>query len=231
MTATRAILYDAGHTLVRPRPQAQDIWRFLSAQLGVELAQERELPSIVHFYYRLGVGTYDSDERARGFWSSYYAQALLDAGIDLPREELVSAGDAVYNWYQDPAQWEPFPETIAALTLAQERGLTQGVVSDWGTDLVPILHAHEVTRHLDFVVASATVGVSKPHPDVFLFALARAGLKAAEVIYVGDSYISDVLGARAVGIRPVLIDREGKAPAVDCAVVTSLLDVLDLVEA
>jgi REG-2-like HAD superfamily hydrolase len=231
MTTTRAVLYDAGHTLVQPRPKAPDIWRFLSAQLGVELAQERELPSIVHHFYQLGIGTYDSDERARQFWSSYYAEALLDAGVDLPREELVSAGDAMYNWYQNPAQWEPFPETIEALTRVQERGLKQGVVSDWGTDLVPILHAHEVTRHLDFVVASATVGVAKPHPDVFLFALKRAGLKAAEVIYVGDSYISDVLGARAVGIRPVLIDREGKAPEVDCEVVTSLLSVLDLVEA
>jgi len=229
MTNVRAILYDAGNTLVRPRPQAADIWEFLSRQLGIELATKRELPNVGHsFYARLG--TYDSDERVRGFWSSYYAQALIDAGVDLPREELLSAGEAVYDWYQDPTQWEPFPETLEALTRAHEIGFIQGVVSDWGTDLVPILHAHEVTRHLDFVVASATVGVAKPHPDVFRFALARAGLKPAETVYVGDSYVSDVLGARTAGISAILIDRAGKAPEVDCPVVSSLLDVFDLVE-
>ena len=230
MTNVRAILYDAGHTLVEPRPQAADIWTFLSHQLGIELATKREMPSVVQAYYAR-IGTYDSDERARSFWAEYYASALIDAGVDLPREQLLSAGNAVYDWYQDPAQWVPFPETLEALTRAHELGLVQGVVSDWGTDLVPILHAHEVTRHLDFVVASATVGVAKPHPDVFRFALARADLKPAEVIYVGDSYVSDVLGARAVGIRAVLIDRDGQAPEVDCPVVSSLLDVFDLIEA
>jgi REG-2-like HAD superfamily hydrolase len=235
MTATRAVLYDAGRTLVRPRPEAPEIWDFLAAQLGIELARERKLPDVGHFYYaRLGedgLGAYDSDARARSFWSNYYAQALIDAGVDLPREQLMSAGDALYDWYQRPEQWQPYPEVLETLTRAHERGLIQGVISDWGTDLIPILHAHDVTRHLDFVVASASVGTAKPHPDIFRFALARAELQPDEVLYVGDSYVSDVLGARAVGIRPVLIDREGRAPALDCPVVTSLLEVLDLVEA
>jgi len=235
MSTVRAILYDAGRTLVRPRPQAPEIWDFLARQLGVELARERRLPDVGHFYYaRLGqdgLGAYDSDARARSFWSEYYAQALLDAGVDLPREELLSAGHAVYDWYQRPEQWEPYPEVQEALRRAQERGLVQGVVSDWGTDLAPLLHAHEITRYLDFVVASASVGAAKPHPDIFRFALSRADLAPAEVVYVGDSYVSDVLGARAVGIAPVLIDREGRAPALDCPVVSSLLEVLDLIEA
>ena len=234
MATIRGILYDAGRTLVRPRPQAAEIWDFLARQLGVELARERKLPDVGHFYYaRLGqdgLGAYDSDARARSFWTEYYAQALLDAGVDLPREELLSAGNALYDWYQRPEQWEPYPEVPEALRRAQERGLVQGVVSDWGSDLVPLLHAHEITRYLDFVVASAAVGTAKPHPDIFRFALARTDLSAGEVIYVRDSYVSDVLGARAVEISPVLIDREGRAPTVDCPVVASLLEVLDLIE-
>jgi REG-2-like HAD superfamily hydrolase len=236
MSTMRAILYDAGRTLMRPRPQAPEIWDFLSRQLGIDLARERALPDVGHYYYFAragedGMGAYDSDERARSFWSNYYTQALLDAGVDLPRAELLSAGDALYDWYQRPEQWEPYPEVLKTLESAHERGLRQGVVSDWGTDLVPLLHAHEVTRHLDFVVASAAVGTAKPHPDIFRYALDRAGLRPSEVLYVGDSYISDVLGARAVGIHAVLIDREGRAPDVDCPVVRSLLDVLDLVRA
>src|SRR3990170_9003619 len=235
MAQIRGILYDAGRTLIKPRPEAEDIWRFLSSQLGIDLVLARALPDVGHFYYaRLGqdgLGAYDSDERARSFWTEYYVQALLDAGVDLPREQLVSAGHALYDWYQRPEQWQPYPEVPEALRRAHERGLVQGVVSDWGTDLVPLLHAHQVTLYLDFVVASAAVGAAKPHPDIFRYALARAELAPDDVIYVGDSYVSDVLGARTVGIAAVLLDREGKAPAVDCPVVSSLLEVLDLVEA
>lgn len=234
MRNIRAIFYDAGRTLVRPKPQASEIWDFLAHQLGVDLARERSLPDVGHFFrLRLGkdgLGAYDSDARARSFWSAYYAQALLEAGVDLPREELQSAANAVYDWYQRPEQWEPYPEVRETLRRAEGLGLAQGVISDWGTDLVPLLHAHEITDHLDFVVASAAVGAGKPHPDIFHFALGRAGLEPHEVIYVGDSYVSDVLGARAVGIEPILIDREGSAPTVDCRVVASLLEVLERFE-
>jgi putative hydrolase of the HAD superfamily len=82
---------------------------------------------------------------------------------------------------------------------------------------------------MDFVVASAVVGSSKPHRDIFLYALGRAGVQAHETVYVGDSYLADVLGSRGAGLHPVLIDREGKAPAIDAPVVGALTDVLEIV--
>ena len=233
----RAIFYDAGHTLVRPRPEIDEVWDFLAHQLGVTIgeAQRGPFPDVAAFFYtRLGedgLGAYTSDDAARAFWSEYYAYALRDIAPDLPRHELLSAGGAMFAWYNEPAQWQPFPEVLDTLRAARARGLIQGVVSDWGTDLLPILHAHEITRLMDFVVASAVVGASKPHREIFLYALGRAGVAAAETIYVGDSYLADVLGSRAAGLHPVLIDRAGDAPPIDAPVVRSLDGVLDVVDA
>jgi putative hydrolase of the HAD superfamily len=232
----RAIFYDAGHTLVRPRAEADEVWEFIGRQLGVAIAAERRrpFPDVAAFFYsRLGedgLGAYASDRAARTFWTAYYAFALRDVVPDVAREEVVSAGEALYDWYASPEQWEPFPETIAALRAAKARGLVQGVVSDWGSDLLPILHAHEITRLMDFVVASAVVGSSKPQREIFLYALARARVRPEEAVYVGDSYLADVLGSRAAGLHPLLIDREGKAPRVDAPVVRSLTEVLPVVE-
>lgn len=232
----RAIFYDAGHTLVRPRAGIDEVWDFLAHQLGIAIegAHRGPFPDVAAFFYsRLGedgLGAYASDRQARAFWTEYYAYALRDVAPDLPREEIVSAGGALYDWYKDPAQWQPFPETIEALHAARRRGLVQGVVSDWGSDLLPILHAHEITRLMDFVVASAVVGSSKPHREIFLYALARANVRAEETVYVGDSYLADVLGSRAAGLHPVLIDRERTAPPIDAPVVRSLAEVLDVVD-
>jgi putative hydrolase of the HAD superfamily len=235
--AIRAIFYDAGQTLVTPRPGIDEVWDFLAHQLGIDIRSESRgpFPDVAAFFYsRLGedgLGSYASDRQARAFWSEYYAYALRDAAHGTPRDELISAGEAMYDWYADPAQWEPFPDTIVALEEAKARGLLLGVVSDWGTDLLPILHAHEITRLMDFVVASAVVGSSKPHRDIFLYALGRADVAASDTVYVGDSYLADVLGSRAAGLHPVLLDREGHAPPVDAPVVRTLPEVLDVVDA
>lgn len=232
----RAIFYDAGHTLVKPRAEIDEVWDFLAHQLGVTIAAEHrgDFPDVGAFFYsRLGedgLGSYASDAKARTFWTEYYAFALRDVVRDVPDAQIRSAGEALYDWYADPYQWQPFPEAIAALDAGRDRGLIQGVVSDWGSDLLPILHAHEITLRMDFVVASAVMGSSKPHRDIFLYALDRAGIRAEEAVYVGDSYLADVLGSRGAGLHPILIDREGRAPAIDAPVIRSLTEILPLID-
>lgn len=66
-----------------------------------------------------------------------------------------------------------------------------------------------LTGHVDFAVTSTEVGSAKPNPPIFLAALARAGVSAAEAVHVGDQLDSDIEGALGVGIRPVLMDRDG----------------------
>ena len=232
----RAIFYDAGHTLVKPRAEFDEVWDFLARQLGISIGEEHRgpFPDVAAFFYsRLGedgLGSYASDRAARAFWTEYYAFALRDIASDLPVEQIRSAGGVLYDWYNDPEQWQPFPETIAALEAGRSRGLIQGVVSDWGSDLLPILNAHEITRLMEFVVAWAVVGSAKPHRDIFLYALGRANVAADETVYVGDSYIADVLGSRAAGLHPILIDRDGTSPPIDVPVVRSLADVVAVVD-
>lgn len=68
----------------------------------------------------------------------------------------------------------------------------------------------------------------KPHRELFEKALEISGYKAGEVLHIGDSMFSDVNGAKAAGILPVLLDREGKNRENGVKSIRSLLDVFDL---
>ena len=74
-------------------------------------------------------------------------------------------------------------------------------------------HVHRLLDELalrpffDAVVVSGDVGVKKPDPAIFAPALGQTGLVADEVLFVGDSPEDDLAGARAAGLRPVLIRR------------------------
>ena len=78
------------------------------------------------------------------------------------------------------------------------------------------------------IISADDVKSYKPHPEIFLYALKKAGLAPEEVVHVGDSYYSDVLGAKNAGISAILVDREGKDIHEDCRKVSSLADVLKL---
>jgi putative hydrolase of the HAD superfamily len=69
---------------------------------------------------------------------------------------------------------------------------------------------------VDAVVTSAAVGARKPAPAIFAHALALAGTAPAHALHVGDSLSEDVAGARASGIRPLLLRRDGiREPGVE----------------
>jgi FMN phosphatase YigB (HAD superfamily) len=85
-----------------------------------------------------------------------------------------------------------------------------------------LLHGLGLEFHFDFIVTSGSLGYAKPSPEIFAAAVSRAGVSAAECLYVGDSYIHDILGARTAGLYTALVDREGASPPLDCPVVRSL---------
>lgn len=80
------------------------------------------------------------------------------------------------------------------------------------------------------IISSDMARAYKPHRAVFEKALEVSGCRADEVIHIGDSVSSDVEGAVAAGIRPVLIDREGTKAAEGVLAVKSLTEVLPLLD-
>jgi putative hydrolase of the HAD superfamily len=81
--------------------------------------------------------------------------------------------------------------------------------------------------YLDVIVTAEDVGADKPDPPIFLAALERAGVDASEAVYIGDQYETDIVGARGVGIKPILIDRYDLMPEVsDCPRIHSLSEVV-----
>ena len=91
-----------------------------------------------------------------------------------------------------------------------------------------VRYVHECLEHnglrADGIVSGEMVQAYKPHKEVFEKALAISGYSAGEVLHIGDSVVSDVKGALAAGITPVLIDRKGKSECTQCRVIHRLTE-------
>jgi putative hydrolase of the HAD superfamily len=125
-----------------------------------------------------------------------------------------------------------YDEVAGVLAELRRRGLVLGVCSNWDWDLDRVMDEAGLTSLVDFAVTSARAGVRKPHPMIFRHALDLAGVGAEEALFVGDSWIADVEGARGAGIPPVHVWRwpEAAPPLVDgVRRIPDLRGLLDLV--
>ncbi len=76
------------------------------------------------------------------------------------------------------------------------------------------------------IISADMAGAYKPHKELFEKALEVSGYEKNQVIHIGDSVSSDVEGARAAGICPVLLNRKGDVKRNDVQVIHSLTEIL-----
>ncbi len=121
-------------------------------------------------------------------------------------------------------------DAIPTLHALRGRGYVVGLVSNF--DHPPyaraLLARTGLAPLLDPTIISGEVGYDKPDPRIFRLALEAVGCAPEEVLFVGDSLTSDVRGAAAVGLCPVLIDMDDAHPLYDGARIRRLSELLAL---
>jgi putative hydrolase of the HAD superfamily len=234
----RTVFLDVGFTLLAPHPSVVEIAVAVCAANGCVVERERLTQALPAAEATLrAMATADtalwSDEQAiRRLWTAYFTLLLRASLPPDETDDLQRLVAAVVAAFEHASSYRLYPDVAPALARLRAHGLTLGVISDWGIGLGVILRHHDLVEYFDFAVISAAVRYAKPDPALFRTALTRANAIPDYAIHVGDSYLLDVLGARAAGITPVLLDRERRYdPAqLDCPVVYDLFGVLSLLE-
>lgn len=102
-----------------------------------------------------------------------------------------------------------FPEVPEVLSALRGR-FRLGIISNGPSDLQRYkLRLFELERNFDPIVISGEVGVAKPSVEIFRYALERAQVSAGEALYVGDSPVYDIAGAKGAGMMMAWVNRNG----------------------
>jgi putative hydrolase of the HAD superfamily len=227
----KAVFFDAGNTLLLPHPSVEEVCREVLASHGINPSMEdirRGLERAERYYqdrYWSDDTFWASEEEASKLWDEMFTLALREVGVEDPR----AMGRLLNHEFGDGRRWALFPDVMPTVERLHDEGLRMGIVSNWDARLPGLCHHLGLSRYLDFVISSANLGRIKPEASIFHLALGRMGVSPPEAVHVGDHYYADVMGARSVGIHPVLLDRAGMAQKVDCAVIKSLTELPDLV--
>ena len=167
-----------------------------------------------------------TSDQQRGW--RYFDLVLTEAGVGLSAATTQALAD-LHVYHQTSNLWETVHDDVRpALAALRAHGYRLVVVSNANGTLARAFDRLGLTPTLDAVFDSYDEGVEKPDPRFFQMALTRTESDATSTVHVGDLYHVDVVGARAAGIEPILLDAAGLYEECDCTRVASLPELVDL---
>ena len=206
----KAVLFDLDFTLARPGPGlGPEGYLRIGRRFGVELEVSRHDEARAAALETLE--KHSDFRHDEGIWIAFTERIVLGMGGSQPAAREIAR--AVEQAWEQHENFDLYDDVLPVLEELRRYGLRIGVVSNGARDLREFLRHHALD--VDAAVGSRYHGRVKPDPTIFLKALRRLDVEPPEAAMVGDHLEDDIEGARALGMRAVLIDREGRFPEVE----------------
>jgi HAD superfamily hydrolase (TIGR01662 family) len=221
----KAIFFDLDGTLRHSIPSGGEVFTDYVMTLGLQVNEEARLRALrwEHLYWASSVDLRDDllahSFDTENFWIEYSRRRLiaLGASSQWAREFAAKTSMHMGEFYRPESV---IPEEVRrVLPQLKQAGYILAVISNRDKPFQDLLDEHGISEFFDFSLAAGEVNIFKPDPGVFEHALGRVNLSPKEVIYVGDNYYADVIGARRAGLQPILYDPIGIFPEPDCATI------------
>jgi len=232
----KLVVFDLGSTLMYEKdpwdsyfPRADDaLWQVLRrAGVTIERGQlYNDQPSLFSIY-----GQRRGDDLSEPTTAGVLDELLQDQGYHLPKDRLREAVAAMFAVTQE--NWLPEEDALPTLERLRQDGLHLCLISNASDDdnTQALIDKGGFRPYLEYIVASATFGKRKPHPDIFRSVLDHFTVPAEQAVMVGDDYDADINGANGVGMQSIWITRRAynrspdKARGVPTATVSTLAEI------
>lgn len=226
MTGLRTIFLDAGGVLVFPNWQRiSDALRMRGVDVEPSALAAAEPYAKRHLDQTRTIRATNDEKRG---WL-YFNLILERTGVALT-DATAEALSELHRYHRESNLWDFMPdEVLPSLRALRGLGLQLVVVSNANGTVPRLAERLGLTECVECVLDSHLEKVEKPDPRFFEIALQRSRADRNTTIHVGDLYEVDVVGARAAGITPVLLDVANLYPDADCLRVRSLPQLVDLV--
>ena len=235
----KLVTFDLYDTLVEMDSPRWERFARAMRHVGLDADPEelRTLDRAAEDFYTIANGQVPIRDRGQdeqeAFRVDYTAVYLEAAGVQTDRDTVQRVRQHFVDEI-DTTGWtySMFDDVIPALDRLERNGILRAVISNADADVTEFCLHMGFAPHMDLIVTSALVGFEKPDQRTYIAALDPLGIAPADALHVGDQALSDVVGAKGVGMHAALIDRynrhrDDEHP--DVVIVRSLTDLVDLV--
>ncbi len=204
-----AVLFDVDFTLAKPGPDlGPEGYRRLGERFGLDLDPERYGEARLKALETLE--RHPELEHDEEIWVLFTERIIREMGGNSGRA-YECAVEMTRAWERSE-NFDLYEDVLPVLAELRSLGLEIGLLSNTARDLEHFVAHHRL--EVDAVLTSRVHGKTKPHETIFRALLERLEVEPEAAAMVGDTPEDDVEGARALGMRAFLLDREERYPEV-----------------
>jgi len=203
VSRTAAVFFDVDFTLIHPGPRFQGVgYHATCVRHGLQVDAARFEQAVAG-----AAAVLESSDQlyAASLYVDYTRRIIELMGGSGP-----GADAAARELYDEWAQHHPFSlydDVTETLQQLRRQGVRLGLISNSHRPLDTFRSHFELDDLISVSVSSSDHGFLKPHPKIFQSALELMQVSASDAVMVGDSFTQDVMGARAAGMRGILLAR------------------------
>jgi HAD superfamily hydrolase (TIGR01549 family) len=189
---TKVVAFDLWNTLVSGSPP--DIIGEISSKLGFDSSTQFWAYCDTHFFNK------------KTTLNDFIEKIIKERNLDL------DSGDLINAWEQGWKSIKVFSDSKPFLEKMKKKYKLVLISNTSSEDGLRVLQKFGLDKYFDYMIMSFDVGLAKPDPKMFELVLEKFSVKPDEVVYIGDGFKNDFLGAKNVGFNVFLIDRVKKHP-------------------
>jgi len=207
MAALKAVLFDVDFTLARPGPElGPEGYVRAGARHGLRLDPARY--DAARDAALLDLRRHPEFEHDDEIWFRFTERIVRGMGGDAP--SAYDCAVEITRGWERHENFELYDDARPAVAELRAAGLLIGLVSNSARDVREFARHHALA--IDAGISSFHHGKTKPHASIFRAVLDLLGVEPAGAVMVGDQVADDIDGALAVGMRAILLDRDGLQP-------------------
>lgn len=215
----KVIFLDAVGTLFGVRGSVGDVYSAMAHQFGVQVPAEtlesafRQAFAAAEPPVFPGTDPEEIPECEFEWWRVIALRTFQQAGVLEQFADFTEFFDELYTHFATADPWFIYPDVLPALEAWQRVGIQLGIVSNFDSRLEFVLEALKLNEFFTSLTLSTWAGAAKPDPQIFAVALQKHNCLPQEAWHIGDSFKEDYQGAKAAGLRAILLERSSQVVA------------------
>ncbi|MBD2164968.1 HAD family hydrolase [Calothrix membranacea FACHB-236] len=217
MERPKVIFLDAVGTLIGVKGSVGEVYSKLAQEFDVEVSADTLNKTFIESFKAApppifpDADTQDILQREFDWWRIISLNTFESAGVLKQFSDFSAFFSELYIHFGTAEPWFVYPDVLPALINWRRMGIELGVLSNFDSRIYSVLQSLGLRDFFASITISTEARAAKPDPQIFAIALEKHKCPPEAAWHIGDSPEEDYQGAKAAGLRGILINREQKS--------------------